>query len=86
MRYKRLLLVVSLVSLLLKVNQLSVSAKIPDSAHLGEIAVKIWRNNNSNSFNNRGFNNHGSRAKGDDDASEEQKRTTPSGANPLHNR
>nr|DAD34530.1 TPA_asm: hypothetical protein HUJ06_005170 [Nelumbo nucifera] len=79
MRYIRLVIVISLVSLLFNINLCSsVYAKTQEYSS----GVKIWRkNNSSNNFNYYGFGR-----KGGHDASAEQKRTTPSGSNPLHNR
>ncbi|KAF8390448.1 hypothetical protein HHK36_024974 [Tetracentron sinense] len=62
MRYKRLLLVISLLSLLLDLNLFLVTAKMEDSTQPEEISVKLKRdNNNANSFNYRRYKSHGFR-------------------------
>ena len=91
MRLGRILIVVYLVSLLVEVNLVDGGGgKLQDSSVSEGNPFKTWRNNNSSSrrsFNRGRFvGGHGGafRLEGNN-ASKEQKRRTPSGANRLHN-
>lgn len=89
MRFRRILIVVSLVSLLLEVNLVhgGDGGKLQDSSGSEGIPFKIRRNKSSSSrsFSRGRFSSHGFRLEGNN-ASKEQKRMTPGGANRLHNR